>query len=183
MPKKMSVKTKRTSRARIGKKAAAKAVATSTGIIPALSIRGAAAAIDFYKKAFGAEVVGDVFLMPDGKVGHAELKIEGSPFMVSDEFPSWGSHAPATLKGTTVSVWVYVKDVDALFNRAVQAGAEVRMPLADQFWGDRTGEVRDPFGHRWALATHKEDVTQEEIKKRAAAFFEKNKQAQPEEER
>jgi uncharacterized glyoxalase superfamily protein PhnB len=161
-----------------GKKAAKKKAVTHfaggrNALIPSLSIRGAAEAVAFYKRAFGAEQVGDVFLMPDGKVGHVELRIESSVIMVTDEFPNWGAHAPASLNGTTIALWVYTKDVDALFNRAVQAGAQVRMPLADQFWGDRTGEVADPFGHRWCLATHKEDLTPQQIKERAAAFFAK----------
>jgi PhnB protein len=135
---------------------------------PYLIVRGGAAAIDFYKRAFGA-----VELMrlpgPDGKLGHAEIKIGDSPIMLADEFPDMGAISPQTLGGTPVSLLLYVEDVDAQFNRAVAAGAKVLRPLKDQFYGDRSGTVEDPFGHKWSLATHKEDVTSEEMQRRYEA--------------
>ncbi len=138
-------------------------------LTPVLSIRGAAQAIDFYKRAFGAE---ELFRMaaPDGRVGHAELKVGDSRVMLGEEEPQRGCVAPTTLKGTPVSFYLYVPDADAAFQRATQAGCKVRMPVTDMFWGDRYGEVEDPFGHRWGLATHKEDLSDDEIRKRAQAF-------------
>jgi PhnB protein len=140
-------------------------------LTPYLVVKGADKAIEFYKKAFGAE---EICRMPgpDGKsVMHAELRIGDSMLMLSDEFPQGGSVSPATLKGTTSAIHVYVNDVDSIFNRAVSAGAKAAMPLQDMFWGDRFGKLTDPFGHSWSLATHKEDVSPEEMQKRAAAAF------------
>jgi PhnB protein len=140
-------------------------------ITPHLVIREASKAIEFYKKALGAQVK-YVHLMPDGnRVAHAELQICDSKLFLADEFPQMGSKAPQTLGGSPVVLNVYVEDVDRLFNQAVAAGATVTMPLADQFWGDRYGQVADPFGHLWALASHKEDVSPEEMEKRAKAAF------------
>lgn len=140
-------------------------------ITPGLSVRNAAKAIDFYKRAFGAEE-----LMrspgPDGKsILHAEIKIGDSVIFLADEYPDMGPRAPETLGGTTAGLYLYVEDVDKAFDRAVKAGAKALMPVADMFWGDRYGRVADPFGHEWGLATHKEDLTPAEISKRAEAFF------------
>ena len=140
-------------------------------LTPSLVVRDGKRAIEFYKKAFGAE---EVLRMetPGGKgIAHAELRIGDSRFFVNDEFPGAGCVSPETLKGTTQVVHIYVQDVDAAFGRAVAAGATVRMPVADMFWGDRFGKLADPFGHEWSLATHKEDVTPEECAERAKAFF------------
>jgi PhnB protein len=137
-------------------------------VTPYLVVRDAARAIDFYKRAFGAE---ELFRLegPPGKIGHAEIKIGDSIIMLSDEMESGNCRSPQSLGGTPVNILLYVKDVDRIFNQAVSAGAEVAMPLADMFWGDRYGQVTDPFGHSWALATHKEDIPPEELQKRAQA--------------
>jgi PhnB protein len=138
-------------------------------VTPYLIIQGAAAAIDFYKKAFDA--VEEVRMPgPDGKIGHAELKIGNSHVMLADESPQACHVGPKSLGGTPVSLCLYVPDVDAVFDRAVAAGAEVQRPVADMFYGDRTGSVIDPFGHQWHIMTHKEDVSPEEMKKRMAAM-------------
>ena len=135
-------------------------------------VKDAARAIEFYKKAFGA-----IELMrmtqQDGRIGRAEIKIGDSPIMLADEFPEMGARSPETLGGSPVSVLLYVQDVDAVFNQAVAAGAKVTRPVKDQFYGDRSGGVTDPFGHQWHIATHKEDVTPEEMKRRQEAFFKK----------
>jgi PhnB protein len=130
-------------------------------------VSDAARAIDFYKRAFGAVEIGR-FPSPDGKIAHAEMKIGDSKLMLSDEFSFGPTRAPESLGGTTTVFYLYTEDVDSLYNRAVQAGATVKFPLKDQFWGDRTGHLADPFGHIWALATHKEDVDPEEMKRRGA---------------
>jgi uncharacterized glyoxalase superfamily protein PhnB len=138
-----------------------------------MTVRNASDAIEFYKKAFGAE---EIFRMPgpDGKsVMHSEIKIGNSCIMLNDEFPGHGISAPVTLNGTSFSVHIYVEDADAFFNRAVEAGATVVMPMAEQFWGDRYGVLTDPYGHCWSIATHIEDVTPEECGKRAQEFFAK----------
>jgi uncharacterized glyoxalase superfamily protein PhnB len=144
-------------------------------ITPNIVIRDAARAIDFYKKAFGAE---ETMRMPGpgGKVMHAELKIGDSIVMLADEMPEMGSKSPKAYGGSPVNFYVYLGNVDAAWKRAVDAGAKVVMPLADMFWGDRTGRLEDPFGHSWSLAEHVKDVTPEEIKKGQEAFF---KQMQP----
>jgi len=139
-------------------------------ITPHLVIRGAAKAIEFYKQAFGAEVKG-VHTTPDGKVMHAMLKIGDSHLMMADEFPGMGSASPQTLGGSPVVLNIYVEDVDRVFNQAVAAGAKVTMPLANQFWGDRYGQVVDPFGHHWALGARIEIVSPEEMERRAKAAF------------
>ncbi len=140
-------------------------------VTPYLTVTDSARAIDFYKRAFGAE---ELYRLdgPDGKIAHAEIKIGDSIIMLSDEMPGWG-RSPQTLGGTPVNIFLYVKDVDGVFNRAVAAGAKVGMPVSDMFWGDRYGQVTDPFGHSWSLATHKEDVSPEELRKRAQAAMAK----------
>ncbi|HZE26408.1 MAG TPA: VOC family protein [Terriglobales bacterium] len=132
-------------------------------VTPYLIIKGAAAAIDFYKKAFGAT---ELFRMPDasGKgIGHAEIKIGDSPIMLADEHPDMGYRSPQALGGTPVSILLYVDDVDAVIPRAVAAGAKLMQPIKDQFYGDRSGTIHDPFGHVWTIATHKKDVSPEEM--------------------
>lgn len=137
-------------------------------VTPYLIITGAAEAIDYYKKAFGAT---ELLRMPapGGKIGHAEIKIGDSPIMLADEFPEMGYKSPQTLGGSPVSIMIYVEDVDTVFNQAVAAGGKVQRPLKDQFYGDRTGTLEDPFGHVWHVATHKEDVSAEEMERRAKA--------------
>jgi PhnB protein len=136
-------------------------------VTPYLIIKGAAAAIDFYKKAFGAT---EVFRMPDasGKlVGHAEIKIGDSHIMMADEYPEMGYRSPQSLGGTPVSILLYVDEVDATIPRAVAAGAKLVQPIKDQFYGDRSGTLHDPFGHVWTVATHKKDVSPEEMMEHA----------------
>jgi len=133
-----------------------------------LIIKDAARAIEFYKKAFGATELMRM-AQPDGRIGHAEIRIGDSPIMLADEFPEMGHRSPQSLGGSPVSILLYVEDVDALFNQAVSAGAKVQKPVQDQFYGDRIGGVTDPFGHVWYIATHKEEVSPEEMRKRAAA--------------
>ena len=143
------------------------------GATPYLICNDAAAAIEFYKRAFGAR---EVFRLgaPGERVGHAEIRIdERAIVMLADKCPELGARSPRTIGGTPVSVYVYVKDVDALTRQAEAAGARVLRPVADQFYGDRSVHLEDPFGHRWGFATHKEDLSAEEIEKRAAAMFAK----------
>jgi PhnB protein len=140
-------------------------------ITPSLVVSGAAKAIDFYKKALGAEERMR-FPGPDGStIMYAELKIGDSVFMLADEMPDMGSRGPKTLGGTPVSFFLYNENVDAAWKRAVDAGAKELAPLADQFWGDRAGCLGDPFGHQWWLAQHLRDYTPEELKKNAEAYF------------
>jgi PhnB protein len=143
-------------------------------ITPQLTLDNAAQTIDWYKNALGAEEVSRS-VGPDGKIMHAELKIGNSRFMVNDVM--MGGKGPQAFGGSPASLWVYVEDSDALFNRAVGAGAKVKMPLADQFWGDRGGAVADPAGYTWWIATRKEDLTHAEIQQRAADFFKQMGQA------
>ena len=135
-------------------------------VSPALTIDGAAEAIDFYERAFGAK---ERLRMPgpDGQIAHAELEIGDSVVMLSDPFPQSSVKPPSQLGGTTVGIFVYVEDVDAVFQQAVEAGATATMPVDDMFWGDRFGSVTDPYGHHWSLATHVEDVPPEEMEERA----------------
>ena len=141
-------------------------------ITPYITVRGAAHAIDFYKRAFGAEER-ERMPGPDGKsVMHAELKIGDCIVMISDEQPG-GCRAPLSVGAPTSYLYLYVPDVDKTFNQAVRAGAKVVMPVSDMFWGDRFGQVEDPSGHRWGLATHKEDVRPDDMAKRAKEFFAK----------
>ena len=139
-------------------------------VTPYLCVKGGADAIEFYKKAFGAK---EIMRMgaPDGKVGHAEIEIGGDRIMLADEFPEMGFLSPKTIGGSPVMMHLYVEDVDAMFARATSAGAKVTRPIADQFYGDRSGGIEDPFGHKWYLATHKEDLSMEEIDKRREAQF------------
>lgn len=131
-------------------------------LTPHLVCAGAAAAIDFYVKAFDAIELARL-PAPNGKLMHAMVKIGDSPLMLFDEAPEWGSRGPQTLKGTPVILHLYVKDVDAAMAQAVAAGATVTMPATDMFWGDRYGQITDPFGHQWSLATHIRDVSPEEM--------------------
>lgn len=142
-------------------------------VTPYLVLNDASKALEFYKKAFGAE---EIFRMPGpgGKVMHAEMKIGDSMLMLADEFPDFGSKSAKTLGGSPVGIFLYVSDVDATFQQALAAGATETMPVEDMFWGDRYGKLVDPFGHNWHLATHVEDVAPEEMEKRAAAAFSKS---------
>jgi PhnB protein len=143
-------------------------------ITPGLVVKDAHKAIEFYKQAFGAEVLG-VKTTPEGsKVVHSEIKIGDSRLFVNDEFPDMGSHGPEPGKHAPVSLNLYVEDADSLFAQAVAAGASVIMPIADQFWGDRWGMVSDPFGHVWSVASHVADLSQEEIDKAALEYFSKS---------
>ena len=137
-------------------------------VTPYLIIKGAADALEFYKKAFGAT---ELFRMaqPDGRIGHAEMQIGDSRIMLADEYPEMTYLSPATLGGSASSIMLYVEDVDAVFPRALAAGATEQRPVEDKFYGDRTGSLVDPFGHVWHVGTHKEDVTPEEMEKRLAA--------------
>lgn len=131
-------------------------------VTPHLVCAGAAEAIEFYKRAFGA-VEESRLPGPDGKLMHGMVRIGGSPVMLVDEYPQWGSFGPNSLKGTPVTIHLYVVDADATFAQAVAAGAKPVMPLTDMFWGDRYGQVEDPFGHRWSIATHQRDLTPAQI--------------------
>ncbi len=141
-------------------------------ITPYIIVDGAAAAITFYKDAFGAT---ELFRLeiPGGKLGHAEIRIGDSPVMLADEHPEMGAKGPAAFGGSPVSLMIYVEDVDAVFAQAISAGAEEVRPVADQFYGDRSGIIKDPFGHQWSIATHKEDLSQEEIDRRFAEMMSK----------
>ena len=132
---------------------------------PYLTIKNAARALDFYKKAFGAQEVARMDA-PDGKVAHAEIKVGDSMIMIAEEMPGSGNRSPESLGGTTASIFLYVDNADAIFDRAVSAGAQVETALADMFWGDRYGRLKDPYGHSWGVATHKEDVAPAEMEKR-----------------
>lgn len=138
-------------------------------ITPGIAVRDAARAIEFYKQAFGA-----VEIMrlsgPDGKIAHAELRIARANLMLGEESPEWGALSPQTIGGSPVCMHLYVEDVDAFVARAVAAGAKIIFPVADQFYGDRSGRIQDPFGHLWGIATHIEDMSTEEIQRRFDAF-------------
>jgi PhnB protein len=136
-------------------------------LTPYLIIDGAADALEYYKKAFGAT---ELFRMEhQGKIGHAEMKIGDSPFMLADEQAEMGQRGPKSLGGSSVGLMIYVEDCDTIYNQAIDAGGTEMRPLQDQFYGDRSGTLTDPFGHVWTVATHKEDVSSEEIEKRIAA--------------
>lgn len=138
-------------------------------VTPYLSVKGAAGAIAFYKKAFGAK---EIMRMPGpgGTIGHAEIQIADSRIMLADEFPEMNFRSPRSVGGTPVNIHLYVPDVDKVAKRAVAAGAKSLRPVADQFYGDRSCSLEDPFGHVWHIATHIEDVPMKELKKRAAAL-------------
>ena len=136
-------------------------------VTPYLCVKGAAQAIEFYKKAFLATERMRI-AQPDGRVGHAELQVGDSVIMLSDEFPEIGARSPQSLGGSPVGIHLYVEDADAIFSQAVAAGAKIKRPIADQFYGDRLGGVEDPFGHNWWISTHKEDLSPQEIERRAA---------------
>lgn len=138
-------------------------------ITPYLIIKGAATAIEFYQKAFGATELMRI-PGPKGTVGHAEIKIGNSPVMMADECPEMEFRGPATLGGSPVGIMIYTENCDEMFERAVSLGSKVRKPLQDQFYGDRSGTIEDPFGHVWTIATHTEDLTPEEIQKRMASM-------------
>jgi PhnB protein len=142
-----------------------------TPVTPYLTIKGAAQAIAYYRRAFGAEEVMRL-QAPDGSVMHAEIRIGGAAVMLHDEAPQWQALSPQALGGSPCSLMLYVEDVDAVVRRAVEAGATLTMAVADQFYGDRCGAVKDPFGHKWHIATRVEDVTEDEIRRRAAKLFE-----------
>ena len=133
-------------------------------LTPYMTVRNAARAIEFYKQAFGAEERG-VMKDPSGKVMHAELKIGDSVVMLADEFPEFGSLSPQSIGGSPLGLHIYTENVDAAFDRAVKAGAQVEMPVSDQFWGDRYGKLKDPFGHKWSIATHVKDMSADEMKR------------------
>ena len=137
-------------------------------VTPYLCVKEAAHAIEFYKRAFSA-VERMRIKQPDGRVGHAEIQLGDSVIMLSDEFPEIGARGPQALGGSPVSIHLYVIDADAVFDQAVAAGAKIKRPIADQFYGDRLGGVEDPFGHTWWISTHKEDLSPQEIEKRTAA--------------
>ncbi|HKQ20692.1 MAG TPA: VOC family protein [Nitrososphaeraceae archaeon] len=139
-------------------------------ITPALIVKNGDEAIEFYKNGFGVEERSRM-KGPDGRVAHAELKLGDSVFMLSDEYPEMKCLSPKTIGGSPVSMYVYVDDVDSIFNKAISAGAKVLDPVKDQFWGDRHGRLEDPFGHLWSIATHKKDLSEEEMKKAAEAAF------------
>ena len=148
---------------------------TPTGyhsVTPSIIVRGAAEAIDFYKRAFGAE---EVTRMPgpDGKLMHAEIRIGDSMIMLGDENEAWGVRSPLALNGTASSLHIYVPDADAAFARAIEAGATVRYPLEDAFWGDRYGKVTDPFGHEWGIATRQKELTDAEMQRAADEWMAK----------
>lgn len=140
-------------------------------VTPALVVRGGRQALEFYKKAFGAKELGAMY-MPDGqKLMHAEIQIGDSRLMLGDESPDMGAVSPQALGGTPVTLNIYTEDCDALFNRAVSAGATPKMPPTDMFWGDRYGKVVDPFGHGWGILTHREDVNEAEMGRRAQEWM------------
>ncbi len=138
-------------------------------VTPYLIVKDAARAIEYYKKAFGATELMRI-PSPGGRIGHAEVRIGRMPIMLADEHPEMGAVAPPTLGGSPVGLLLYVEDVDAVFDRAIAAGGKVERPVKDQFYGDRNGTLADPFGHRWTIATHKEDVSHEEMNRRLAAM-------------
>jgi PhnB protein len=141
---------------------------------PYLTVKSGDKAIDFYKRAFGAT---EIMRMPtpDGKIAHAEIRIGDSPIMLCDEFPEMGARSPESIGGTPVMIHLYVEDVDAVTKQALDAGAKELAPVADQFYGDRGGKLADPFGHVWWVATHKEDIPPDEMRRRAQAMFEGRK--------
>ena len=145
-------------------------------VSPALAVDGAAEAIEFYRRAFGAEELSRL-VGPDGKVVHAEIRIGDSVVMLGEENPQWGALSPLSTSGVPSSLHLYVEDADAASERALRAGAQVRSPLEDAFWGDRYGKVADPFGHEWGIATRVRELTPEEIRRAAEAWLAQAAQA------
>lgn len=143
-------------------------------VTPYLAVKNGIEALKFYTNAFGATETFKL-LLPDGRIGHAEIRLGDSVIMFSDEFPEYGGKAPVTLGGSPVSIHLYVDDVDAFFKRALNAGAKERKPVMDQFYGDRSGQLEDPFGHLWWVATHKEDVAVDELERRVQQMFTEEK--------
>ncbi|NOU46920.1 MAG: VOC family protein [Bacteroidales bacterium] len=143
-------------------------------LTPYINVKNSVAAIEFYKKAFGAKEVGRI-MMPDGTIAHAEIEIGDSKIMLAEENVQWGNLSPQTLGGSPVTLCIYVEDVDAVFAGAIQEGAKVtgEMEVKDQFYGDRTGSITDPFGHQWTIMTHLEDISFDELQKRSDAMFRK----------
>lgn len=139
-------------------------------VTPYLALRDAKAAIDFYTRALGAELVLKLDL-PDGRIAHAEIRIGDSVLMLAEENAEWGNRSPQSLGGSPVSLMIYLPDVDAAFDRAIQAGASRVRPVEDQFYGDRSGTLADPYGYQWTLATHVEDVSTEEAQRRMNAML------------
>ena len=146
-------------------------------VTPSLTVRNGAQAIEFYKKALGAEQR-MCMTAPDGKITHAELKIGDSIIFLNDENPQMGCKSPQTLGGTSGTFYLYVEDVDTAFQRAVDAGGKATMPVTDMFWGDRFGSFTDPYGHTWGLSTHTQDMTEQEMEQGAKAFYAQMAQAQ-----
>jgi PhnB protein len=142
-------------------------------LTPHLIVRNAQKALEFYQRAFGAEVRG-LNKSPDGKIMHAEMKVGDSIVMLNDESPEWNSLSPLSLNGSAVTIHLYAENPDAVFDRAVKAGATVTMPLENQFWGDRYGKLVDPFGHHWSVGARLEELTPEEVEKRGQEFFSKH---------
>ena len=141
-------------------------------VTPYLAVRNAVAAVEFYRKAFGAELMLEL-TMPDGRYAHAEIRIGDCHVMMAEENPDWGNRSPQALGGSPVSFMVYVPDADAAFARALAAGCEQVRPVENQFYGDRTGTLRDPFGYQWSLGTHVEEVSEAEGQRRMEAMFAK----------
>jgi PhnB protein len=171
--KKLSQKTKKKVTKKVGVKRKKKVLAIPKGyhsITPYLIVNHAAKAIDFYKKVFGAK---EVMRMEhkNGKVGHAELKIGDAKIMLADEYPEMGVHSPRAYGGSAVSIHLYVKDVDTTVAKAISAGAKLARPVENMFYGDRSGMIEDPYGHKWYVSTHVEDVSPATIRKRAEALF------------
>ena len=139
-------------------------------VTPSIFVRNAPQAIDFYKKALGAE---ELMRMtgPDGKINHAEIKIGDSIIFLSEENPTWGTQSPQSLGAATGGLYLYVEDVDTSFQRAVDAGGQQKMPVMDMFWGDRMGSFVDPYGHAWTIATHTQDLTEQEMKEGEKKFY------------
>ncbi len=166
--KRKAVKAKAKARPRAKARKVAPVPKGYHSVTPYLSVRGAAAAIEFYKKAFGAK---EKLRMPDGeRIAHAEIVVDGSHIMLADEYPERGFSAPQPGDKSPVGIMLYIKDVDAAAARAVDAGATLERPVEDQFYGDRLGSILDPFGHRWYIATHVEDVSEKEVMRRMQAM-------------
>lgn len=138
-----------------------------------ITIKGCSEAIEFYKKAFDAKEILRIH-MPDGQIGHAEIEIEGSLLMLAEENPEWGNKSPQTLGGNPMTFGLYVEDVDKSFQKAIDAGATEITPVVDEFYGDRVGQIQDPYGYKWMILTHKEDVSAEEMQARLYKMVEGN---------